>query len=453
VSLSEYYAQPNSTPWAQVNVPDDEVHIARVIARNPKPKKPSAVSYYEGGEIGMLTKQIGAMATASADEPSIMRIADAIEKQIELVRQKQASGILGATKSGKQTQGDPWIREGMKTVNWIRNGVMKSPPDSPIFVLGNKKLPYWQFSTLAGITCVGAGACMNKQGSITDQKWLGNAGGMGWCYSFSAWRQPAPFFRHLNNTILMRLPNKRHILDALDSVSAYEKKKNGTDKYVLRLYVDGDMHDETAIDFWMNALNARPNISAYGYSKSWLEFISYDKKINGNWPPNYALNLSGGSKFDKIPALRDKMMQLKCTRGEFIAVKMSKSFKATSINTALLTPDQKLLLTQPTKERKVPLDLSEYVFTPSKSYKAEVEKQVKIQFPRLANEKVFVCPSKCGMCLMNRTTIKMSGYKLKEKTVDGQVITVQEPVFEGVGRNQHACGLRHMKTPIVIGIH
>ena len=451
MSLSAYYAQPNSTPWGQVNVPDDEVQVARVISSNPKPKKPNAVSYYEGGEIGLLTKQIGAMANASADESSVMRIADAIEKQIELVRQKQTSGILGATKSGKQTQGDPWIREGTKTVNWIRGGVMNRPPDSPIFVLGNIKLPYWQFSTLAGITCVGAGACMNKQGDITNQKWLGNKGGMGWCYSFSAWRQPAPFFRHLNNTILMRLPDKRHIIKALDEVTAFEKKR-GKSSYVLRLYVDGDMHDESAIDFWMKTLRARPNIEAYGYSKSWPQFLSYDKKINGNWPDNYALNLSGGSNFDNIPALREKMMQLKCTRGEFIAVKMGKTYPATNINTNLLTPDQLALLKQPTKERKVPMDLSEYVFTPNKDYEAEVKRQAKIQYPRLG-DKVFVCPSKCGTCIMNRSTIRLSRVEVKDKKVRGQMIKVEEPVFEGVGKNQHACGLRHMKTPIVIGIH
>lgn len=292
---------------------------------------------------------------------------------------------------------------------------------------------------------------MNKQGDITNQKWLGNKGGMGWCYSFSAWRQPAPFFRHLNNTILMRLPDKRHILKALDDVTAFEKKR-GKSSYVLRLYVDGDMHDESAIDFWMKTLRARPNIEAYGYSKSWPQFLSYDKKINGNWPDNYALNLSGGSKFDNIPALREKMMQLKCTRGEFIAVKMGKTYPATNINTDLLTPDQLVLLKQPTKERKVPMDLSEYVFTPNKDYEAEVKRQAKIQYPRLG-DKVFVCPSKCGTCIMNRSTIRLSRVEVKDKKVRGQMIKVQVPVFEGVGKNQHACGLRHMKTPIVIGIH
>lgn len=455
MSLSEYYAQPNSTPWGQINVPDELVKVARVVNRNPREKKekaPPAVSYYEGGEIGMLSKQIGAMANASSDATSLTKIADAIEKQIEIIKDKQAKGLLGKTASGKFTRGDPWIREGMKTVNWIRGGVMNMPPKSPIFVLGNIKLPYWQFSTLAGITCVGAGACMNKQGDITNQKWLGNKGGMGWCYSFSAWRQPAPFFRHLNNTIMMRLPDKKHILKALDDVTEYEKKKNGTNKYVLRLYVDGDLHDESAIDFWMNALRERPYISAYGYSKSWPQFLSYDKKINGNWPDNYSLNLSGGSKFDNIPALRDKMMQLKCTRGEFIAVKMSKNYPPTKINTALLTPDQLLMLKAPTKDRNVPMDLSEFIFTPNKKYIDEVRRQTKIQFPRLG-EKIFVCPSKCGSCIMNRSTIKLDKVVIKQKKVRGQTISVQEAVFTGIGKNQHACGLRQMRTPIVIGIH
>lgn len=463
MSISSYIAQPNSTPWAQVNVPDDEVHVARVIRRNPKPKDEPAVTYYEGGEIGLITREIGRMATASGEEPSIMKIADAIEKQIAIIRDKQARGILGKTKSGKGIRGDDWIKNGMTTINWIRGGVMNHPPSyytasgdgSPVFELGNVKLPYWQFSTLAGITCVGAGACMNKQGDVTNQKWLGNKGGMGWCYSFSAWRQPAPFFRHLNNTIMMRLPDKKHILNALDDVTAYEKKKNGTDRFVLRLYVDGDMHDESAIDFWMKTLRARPNIMAYGYSKSWPQFLNYDKKINGNWPDNYSLNLSGGSKYDNIPALRERMMKLKCTRGEFVAVKMGKKYPPVNINTDLLTPDQTALLKQPKqkgKPAKIPMDISEYAFTPNKDYEAEVKRQTKIQFPRLG-DKVFVCPSKCGTCLLNRSTIRLSKVVTKKKKRGGQLIDVQVPVYEGIGRNQHACGLRHMKTPIVIGIH
>lgn len=454
MNIDAVYAQPNLTPWAQVNIPEDEVQIARVIKRNPKPEKEPAVTYYEGGEIGLIAREIGRMATASSDESSILKIADAIERQIAIIRDKQARGILGKTASGRGLRGDDWIKCGMSTVKWIRGGVMNHPPSyytpsgegSPIFELGNIKLPYWQFSTLAGVTCPGAGACMNKQGDITNQKWLGNKGGMGWCYSFSAWRQPAPFFRHLNNTIMMRLPDKRHILRALDELSKGRQT-------IVRLYVDGDFDSVGAIEFWMETLRKRPNILAYGYSKSWPQFIEYDKKIGGNWPDNYSLNLSGGSKYENVPALREKMLRLKCTRGEFIAVKMEKNYPPVKIKESLLTPDQKLVLKS--GQGKIPTNLSEFVFEKNQPYHDEVRRVAREYFAKQGRKGIgfFVCPSKCGTCIFNTKTVKLDRVETKKRKAKGQIVDVQVPVFSGIGPNKHACGQRGFKAPIVIGIH
>jgi len=454
MNIDSVYAQPNLTPWAQVTIPEDEVEVAQVIRKNPKPKEEPAVTYYEGGEIGLITREIGRMANAAADEASLMKIADAIERQVAIIREKQAKGILGRTKSGKQIRGDDWIKNGMSTVKWIRGGVMNHPPShytpsgdgAQIFELGNKKLPYWQFSTLAGVTCPGAGACMNKQGDITNQKWLGNKGGMGWCYSFSAWRQPAPFFRHLNNTIMMRLPDKRHILRDLD-------EKTRGKPTVVRLYVDGDFDSVNAIEFWMETLRKRPNVLAYGYSKSWPQFLEYDRKIGGNWPDNYSLNLSGGSKYENVPALREKMLRLKCTRGEFIAVKMGKNLPPLTLNESLLTPDQKLVFKS--GGGKIPMDLSEFVFKKNQAYHDEVRRVAREYFAKrgMAGIGFFVCPSKCGTCLFNRANVKLDGVKLANRKAGGKTVQVQVPVFSGIGPNKHACGQRDFKAPIVIGIH
>ena len=86
----------------------------------------------------------------------------------------------------------------------------------------------------------------------------------------------------------------------------------------LRLYVDGDFYDKSNLKFWMDLIKTRPSLAVYGYSKSWVEFLALN--LDGyQWPTNYILNLSGGSRHEGT-AMRDLMMSLPITRGEFIAV-------------------------------------------------------------------------------------------------------------------------------------
>ena len=70
----------------------------------------------------------------------------------------------------------------IKFLNWLKYGG-KLP--QAVFTIGNKKLPCLSFSTLPGVTCSGAGVCLD------------------YCYSFKAWRQPGAFFRQVQNTLLM----------------------------------------------------------------------------------------------------------------------------------------------------------------------------------------------------------------------------------------------------------
>jgi hypothetical protein len=191
-----------------------------------------------------------------------------------------------------------------------------------IFALGgNSKLPFVSFSTLPGVTCPGAGDCIN------------------FCYSYRAWRYPAAFARMVQNAYLMRFaPNV--IADAFSLIAA--NRPNGFD---FRLYVDGDFSSGGDVAFWMQLLHDTPNARAYGYSKSFAALLGYN--VIGTWPTNYQLNISGGHNASK--AMIDYVKALPITRGEFVAVSIGKKVKSTdhgtiATNAALRAafPDQKI---------------------------------------------------------------------------------------------------------------
>jgi hypothetical protein len=195
-------------------------------------------------------------------------------------------------------------------------------PEFSIFALGgNSKLPFVSFSTLPGVTCPGAGDCIN------------------FCYSYRAWRYPAAFARMVQNAYLMRFaPNV--IADAFSLIAA--NRPNGFD---FRLYVDGDFSSGSDVVFWMQLLHATPNARAYGYSKSFAALLGYN--VIGTWPSNYQLNISGGHNASK--AMVDYVKALPITRGEFVAVSIGKKVKSTdhgtiATNAALRAafPDQKI---------------------------------------------------------------------------------------------------------------
>lgn len=165
---------------------------------------------------------------------------------------------------------------------------------------GNVKLPFVAFSTLPIVTCPGAGSCagIERRGGAPDLK-------KAWCYSLRAWRYPAAFLRQCMNTLLLRF-NRRAVIDAFRALPQ---------GVTFRLYVDGDFDSaETAI-FWFNLLRQRPDIAAYGYSKSW-EIL---RPLDHMRPANYLLNLSSGGLADDEQQ-RAGMRGLTMTRGDFIAL-------------------------------------------------------------------------------------------------------------------------------------
>jgi hypothetical protein len=207
---------------------------------------------------------------------------------------------------------------------------------------GNSKLPFTAFSSMAVLDCGGRGACES------------------WCYSKSAWRNPNAAGRQIANSMLLRYATGRAFIAA-----EFGRIKGD----VLRLYVDGDFHSTDNLRFWMDLIKTRPDIKVYGYSKSWAEFITLHLQ-QYEFPSNYMLNLSGGSKWDYMPAMRSIMESLPVTRGTFAAYQV----------------DRKHMTSKAYQSKRN---------EGHAAYAADVRKA--------AGKRVFVCAGRCGDCLPDGT--------------------------------------------------
>ena len=187
-------------------------------------------------------------------------------------------------------------------LNKLANVFAGKTPVFSVFALGgNSKLPFVSFSTIPGVTCPGAGDCID------------------FCYSYRAWRFPAAFARMIQNAYLMRFAPDQ-IAIAFAAIAA--KRPGGFD---FRLYVDGDFANGADVAFWMSLLHVTPNARAYGYSKSFHALLGFD--VVGVWPANYQLNISGGHNAPQTVV--DAVKRLPITRGEFIAVSIGRKVKST----------------------------------------------------------------------------------------------------------------------------
>lgn len=236
--------------------------------------------------------------------------------------------------------GPAWIRELSKLRAFLDDGM----PRWSIFAKGNSKLPFIAFSALPGKGfCPGAGDCLN------------------FCYSFKSWRYPAAFCRQVQNTVLLStLQGRAHIEAAFSKFAG--------NPITLRLYVDGDFRNVDDVAFWFDLLRDNPDVSAYGYSKSFDQLLAY----KGQFPENYVLNISGGHRHQKKTV--DRVKALPITRGEFVAVPMPSPVKS------------------------------------SDHGKRDHQKALRAQYGR----KAFTCPGKCGECT---TTAHACGSK-RFKDVD-----------------------------------
>ena len=230
----------------------------------------------------------------------------------------------------------------IRLANQLKDRTTIVQPAFSIFMEnGNSKLPFAAFSSMAILDCAGYGECGK------------------WCYSKTAWRNPNAYGRQVANSMLLRSEAGRDLI-----AKEFARIKSP----VLRLYVDGDFYSKENLKWWMDLIKTRPELSVYGYSKSWTEFLALNLD-SYEWPDNYILNLSGGSRHEGT-MMRDLMMRLPITRGEFIAV-----------------PVDSVHLKNKSYQSKRNAGFADY----AKDVRAS------------AGKRVFVCSGKCGDCLPDGT--------------------------------------------------
>ena len=248
------------------------------------------------------------------------------------------------------------------------------PSTFQIFKRGNSKLDFYTFSTAPIASCAGMGACED------------------WCYSLLSWRYPAAFLGQVQNTILLNTKRGRRYI-----TEAFNELPQGI---TLRLYVDGDFKNTDQVSYWQQLLKSRPDLSAYGYSKSWKEFVQFSKA--GTFADNYMLNTSSGSIHGVM--MRKAMSKLDVTRGDFVAVQVDAKY----LESSTYQRNNKTVRSAPYQDRYHPL---------AKAYHQAVRLAARKDY----GKRVYACTGKCGDCLTN---------------------------------NIHACGSRIMQdVTIAIGIH
>lgn len=189
----------------------------------------------------------------------------------------------------KAGPGHTWRMWGERLLQYLE-GSSDKPTFEIIRAEGNAKLPFFCFSVVPIFMCPGVGECAE------------------YCYSLTGWRHAGAFWRQIQNTFLIKFyPDK--VADAfLDLPRSVD----------FRLYVDGDFHNVWAVGFWFKLFRLRPDVKAYGYSKSWDELLAYE----GPDPTNYLLNISNGGKVRNVTL--DEVRKLSYVRGNFIAVDIPK---------------------------------------------------------------------------------------------------------------------------------
>jgi hypothetical protein len=234
-----------------------------------------------------------------------------------------------------------WQYHANKLLTWLNGNMQDAPPFRVFQAQGNKKLPFYAFSSLALADCPGKGDCVK------------------FCYSLKAWRYPAAFFRQVQNSLLLRFQTET----VASAFHAIPKSKT------VRLFVDGDFKDVATLRFFMDLCKARPDLRCYGYSKSWHEFITLNAS-GYEWPDNYLTNASSGSKWAQT-GIANAFLALPIVRGQFDAVTV-----------------EKLFIQQKSYQGKDKPG--------SNAYRKAVREKLKAL---TGSKKVFACPGNCGNCL------------------------------------------------------
>ncbi|NBO53401.1 MAG: hypothetical protein EBU84_02150 [Actinobacteria bacterium] len=195
VSVSEAYAA-NQEPIEEIASPmDDETNPAGLVPGVSKRYwvpigamavaiQPMASAAYQVATAGKLSdirkalqrllNEIKRNAAKITPEAWAEMEAERIRKYL---REKEKSGKVPDPKMIVPKPYDPKIylesaywRPVNQTIQWLQDPVRNTPPFT-IFTEGSSKLPFFQWSTVPGVTCPGAGRCWSsKAGSIKMDK-------------------------------------------------------------------------------------------------------------------------------------------------------------------------------------------------------------------------------------------------------------------------------------------
>ena len=265
-----------------------------------------------------------------------IKIVNAIDN-IDAIKSELARCISENSKNVNRVY--TWQYFASKLLAYVESDFTTKIPFSIYVLKGNKKLPFAAFSSLALADCPGKGDCAK------------------FCYSLTAWRYPAAFFRQLQNSLLMRFKPD------LIKCAFLNLPKDIT----LRLFVDGDFKDVATLRMFMELCKARSDLKVYGYSKSWSEFLKLDAS-GYVFPSNYLTNASSGSRHENT-GLQNAFLKLTVVRGAFNAVQVNKEF----------------IRSRAYQDKNN---------AGSQDYRKEVLNKL-----RLTQRKAFACPGNCGNCL------------------------------------------------------
>ena len=164
----------------------------------------------------------------------------------------------------------------------------------------NAKIPYQSFSIPAGYTCPGALNCLTKvkNGKIIDQQTPDKNGLTYRCYAASLEAVYPSLNAKLNYNfkLLRETKNIKEMVALISNSLPNNLRAHGG---ALRVHIHGDFYNYEYLCAWFAVADFYPAIRFYSYTKS-LNLLAKYKEQNLQFPSNYSLTWSHGSKFDNL---------------------------------------------------------------------------------------------------------------------------------------------------------
>ena len=173
----------------------------------------------------------------------------------------------------------------------------------------NSKIAFPSFSIPAGWTCPGAWNCLTKRdrktGKIIDLQKPDALGLTYRCYATSL-EVAYPALGKLldyNEKLLRGLDYEKDLVALILNSLKHNQWTRGLyhGGGALRVHIHGDFFKYLYLKAWFSVAQFLPHIRFYSYTKSLLFLKRYKEEV-GDFPSNYFLTWSRGSKFDSLGA-------------------------------------------------------------------------------------------------------------------------------------------------------